>query len=206
MTDTASSTQSSLTSERCPAPTLNGMFKIQDLRGVLPALATPLKEDREVDGPAIERLVEHVLAGGVHGLLALGSAGETASLDEASRRAILGGVVEAAHGRVPVICGVARTDLAATRAELKAAASLGADAALVAPPFYYPMDQASVLAFYRELADSSPLPLLLYNIPQYTKVTAEPATVATLGREGAIKGIKDSSRDFEYLEGRCVDR
>jgi len=157
-----------------------------------------------VDEPAVKRLVDHVLAGGVHGVLALGSTGETASLDEASRRAILGGVVEAAHGRVPVICGVARTDLAATRAELKAAASLGADAALVAPPFYYPMDQASVLAFYRELADSSPLPLLLYNIPQYTKVTAEPATVATLGREGAIKGIKDSSRDFEYFEGVCI--
>ena len=180
------------------------MFSVEQLSGVLVALASPVRRDGAVDEPAVKRLVDHVLAGGVHGVLALGSTGETASLDEASRRAILGGVVEAAHGRVPVICGVARTDLAATRAELKAAASLGADAALVAPPFYYPMDQASVLAFYRELADSSPLPLLLYNIPQYTKVTAEPATVATLGREGAIQGIKDSSRDFEYFEGVCI--
>ena len=180
------------------------MFSVEQLSGVLVALASPVRLDGAVDEPAVKRLVDHVLAGGVHGVLALGSTGETASLDEASRRAILGGVVEAAHGRVPVICGVARTDLAATRAELKAAASLGADAALVAPPFYYPMDQASVLAFYRELADSSPLPLLLYNIPQYTKVTAEPATVATLGREGAIQGIKDSSRDFEYFEGVCI--
>jgi len=180
------------------------VFSVEQLSGVLVALASPVRRDGAVDEPAVKRLVDHVLAGGVHGVLALGSTGETASLDEASRRAILGGVVEAAHGRVPVICGVARTDLAATRAELKAAASLGADAALVAPPFYYPMDQASVLAFYRELADSSPLPLLLYNIPQYTKVTAEPATVATLGREGAIQGIKDSSRDFEYFEGVCI--
>ncbi|HXN90666.1 MAG TPA: dihydrodipicolinate synthase family protein [Candidatus Sulfotelmatobacter sp.] len=180
------------------------MFSVEQLSGVLVALASPVRRDGAVDEPAVKRLVDHVLAGGVHGVLALGSTGETASLDEASRRAILGGVVEAAHGRVPVICGVARTDLAATRAELKAAASLGADAALVAPPFYYPMDQASVLAFYRELADSSPLPLLLYNIPQFTKVTAEPATVATLGREGAIQGIKDSSRDFEYFEGVCI--
>jgi len=180
------------------------VFSVEQLSGVLVALASPVRRDGAVDEPAVKRLVDHVLAGGVHGVLALGSTGETASLDEASRRAILGGVVEAAHGRVPVICGVARTDLAATRAELKAAASLGADAALVAPPFYYPMDQASVLAFYRELADSSPLPLLLYNIPQFTKVTAEPATVATLGREGAIQGIKDSSRDFEYFEGVCI--
>src|ERR1700674_1982920 len=132
MTDTASSTQSSLTSERCPAPTLNDMFKIQDLRGVLPALATPLKEDGEVDRPAIERLVEHVLAGGVHGLLALGSTGETASLDEAARRIVLADVVRVTAGRVPVICGVLQTHVSGALGELNAAAELGAIAALVA--------------------------------------------------------------------------
>ncbi len=180
------------------------MFEVDRLSGVLVALASPLQQDGTVDEPGVRRLVEHVLAGGVHGLLALGSTGETASLDEASRRRILSGVVKAAGGRVPVLCGVAQSQLASARAELEAAASLGADAALVAPPFYYPMDQAAVLAFYRELAASARLPLMLYNIPQYTKVVAEPATVAALAREGTIKGIKDSSRDFEYFEGVCV--
>src|SRR5437773_12175218 len=73
------------------------------------------------------------------------------------------------------------------------------DAALVNLPFYYSMDQAGVLAFYRTLARRSPIPILLYNIPQFTKVVAEPETVATLAREGSLVGIKDSSRNFEYF-------
>jgi dihydrodipicolinate synthase/N-acetylneuraminate lyase len=88
--------------------------------------------------------------------------------------------------------------------EVEAAAGLGAAAALVAPPFYYPMDQTTLLAFYRQLAKSSPLPILLYNIPQNTKVVAEPATGAALAADGAIAGIKDSRRDFEYFEGVCI--
>jgi len=177
------------------------MPNVENLSGVLVALASPMREDGRIDEAGTARLVEHVLAGGVHGLLALGSTGETASLDESSRRKLLAAVVSANHRRVPVFCGVAQPQLSIARAEIEAAARLGADAALVAPPFYYPTDQAGVLAFYREVAKGSPLPVFLYNIPQFTKVIADPATVATLAREGTIYGIKDSSRDFEYFEG-----
>jgi 4-hydroxy-tetrahydrodipicolinate synthase len=180
------------------------VYTLDQIAGVLVALASPMTREGTVDEPATARLVEHVLAGGVNGLLALGSTGEAASLDEPARRTLLASVVQAAGGRVPVICGVAQSHLSAARAEIDAAARLGADAALVAPPFYYPTDQAGVLDFYRRVADGTPLPLMLYNIPQFTKVFAEPATVATLAREGAIKGIKDSSRDFEYFEGLCI--
>ena len=180
------------------------MFKLEELTGVLPALISPLRSDGKVDEPAVTRLVEHVIAGGIRGVLALGSTGETASLDETARRTIVSSVVAAAAGRVPVICGVAQSHLAAARVEVEAAARLGAAAALVAPPFYYLIDQATLLAFYRSLARDSPLPILLYNIPQYTKVVAQPETVATLAREGTIVGIKDSSRDFEYFEGVCI--
>jgi 4-hydroxy-tetrahydrodipicolinate synthase len=180
------------------------MFKVEELAGVLPALVSPLRRDGTVDQDAIPTLVDHVIDGGVRGLLALGSTGETASLDERARRQVLGGVVKAAAGRVPVLCGVAQSHLAAARVEIEAAAALGADAALVAPPFYYLMDQPTILAFYRELAGKSPLPILLYHIPPLTKVVTEPATVSTLAREGTIAGIKDSSRDFEYFEGVCI--
>jgi 4-hydroxy-tetrahydrodipicolinate synthase len=180
------------------------VFKIEELAGVVPALVSPLGRDGRVDEAAVARLVEHVIAGGVHGLLPLGSTGETASLDETARRTILECVVAAASGRVPVICGVAQSHLPAARVEVAAAERLGADAVLVAPPFYYPMDQPTLLAFYRDLAASSAVPILLYNIPQFTKVVAEPASVATLAHEGAIAGIKDSSRDFEYFEGVCI--
>jgi 4-hydroxy-tetrahydrodipicolinate synthase len=180
------------------------VFELHRLAGVLVALVTPMTQEGNVDERAVERVVEHVLGGGAHGLLALGSTGETASLDEPARRTMLEAVVSAARGRAPVVCGVAQSHLAAARREIEAAQQLGAGAALVAPPFYYPTDQAGVLAFYRELASGSELPLMLYNIPQFTKVVAEPATVATLAREGVIQGIKDSSRDFEYFEGVCV--
>ena len=180
------------------------MVKIGELVGVVPALISPLRKDGHVDEAAVVRLVEHAIAGGVHGLLPLGSTGETASLDETARRTMLSCVVAASAGRVPVICGVAQSNLSSARVEVHAAARLGAAAALVAPPFYYPIDQATLLAFYRALAADSPIPIWLYNIPQFTKVVAEPASVATLGREGTIAGIKDSSRDFEYFEGVCI--
>jgi 4-hydroxy-tetrahydrodipicolinate synthase len=177
---------------------------VKDLRGVLPALVTPLTRDGGVDQPATQRLVEHVIAGGVHGLLALGSTGEVASLEEPARRIVLTSVVKAAADRVPVICGVAQSRLADAKADVRAAAELGAMAALVAPPYYYPIDQPTVLSFYRRLAEDSPIPVLVYNIPQNTKVVIEPATVAALAREGAVVGIKDSSREFEYFENVCV--
>jgi 4-hydroxy-tetrahydrodipicolinate synthase len=177
---------------------------IEELTGVLPALVTPLNRDGTADEGGIKRLVEHVIAGGVHGLLPLGSTGEGASLGEKTRRHVLQCVVDSAAGRVPVICGVAQPHLEAARAEVAAAAGMGAHAALVAPPFYYPTDQATVLAFYRRLAAESRIPILLYNIPQFTKVVSEPATVSQLAREGAIAGIKDSSRDFEYFENVCL--
>lgn len=173
---------------------------IEALSGVLPALVSPLHRDGSADESGIKRLVEHVIAGGVRGLLPLGSTGEGAALGERTRWQILKSVIDAAAGRVPVICGVAQPHLEAARAEVAAAARLGAAAALVAPPFYYPTDQATVRAFYRRLAADSKIPLLLYNIPQFTKVVAEPSTVAELATDGTIAGIKDSSRDFEYFE------
>src|SRR5438874_992421 len=180
------------------------MFEIERLAGVLVALASPMRRDGSVDEPAVARLVEHVIGGGVQGVLALGSTGETASLDEPARRAVLDAVLVATDGRVPVMCGVAQSQLSTTIAEVEAAARAGADADLVAPPFHYPTDQPGVIAFYRAIAEPASLPVLVYNIPQFTKVTAAPATVAALAREGAIQGIKDSSRDFEYFEAVCI--
>ena len=176
------------------------MRNVEKLSGVLVALASPVREDGAIDQAGTARLIEHVVAGGVSGVLALGSTGETASLDTRARRALLESVVRAVDGRVPVLCGVAQTQLSVVRDEIEAAAGLGADAALVTPPFYYLTDQEGVSAFYRHAADGAALPILVYHIPQLTKVQAEPATVAMLARDGVIHGIKDSSRDFEYFE------
>jgi len=180
------------------------MFALDRVSGVLVALATPLNRDGRFDEPSVARLLDNVLAAGLHGRLPLGLTGEEVALDEAARRWLLSAVVEAGAGRAPVICGVAQASVASVRTEIESAARLGADAVLVAPPFYYPMDQASVLAFYRRIAEAAPVPILVYNIPQFTKVVVEPATIATLAAQGAVKGVKDSSRDFEYFEGVCI--
>jgi len=180
------------------------VFEVDHLAGVLVALASPMSSEGEVDTAGLTRLVEHVIDGGVHGVLALGSTGETASLAERARRQVLDAAIKAAAGRIPVLCGVAQSQLSSAIAEVEAAANAGADAALVAPPFYYPTDQAGVLAFYRAIAAHAAIPILVYNIPQFTKVVVEPATLASLAAEGAVQGIKDSSRDFEYFEGVCI--
>src|SRR2546430_11003451 len=179
---------------------------VDSRRGVLAALASPVTRDGAIDEAATARLVDPVLAGGVHGVLALGSTGETASLDEPSRRRLLAAVVNAARGRVPVFCGVAQPQLSVARAEIEAAARLGADAALVAPPFYYPTDQAGVLGFFRQVAEGSALPIFVYNIPQFTKVTGGPATLPSLAHEGTVQGIKDSRSEERRVGKECRSR
>src|SRR2546429_5362843 len=102
------------------------MFALDRVSGVLVALATPLNRDGSVDEPSITRLVEHVLAGGVHGLLPLGSTGEGAALDEAARRRVLSAVVEAGARRGPLIFGVAQARVASVPTEIQTAARPGA--------------------------------------------------------------------------------
>src|SRR5258708_11845854 len=124
------------------------MSRLEELTGVLPALISPLSGDGKVDEPAVIRLVEHVIGGGVNGLLALGSTGETASLDETARRTLLSSVVAAAAGRVPVICGVAQSHLSAARCAVHAAGRTWAAAALPSPPLDYLIDHTTRLDRY----------------------------------------------------------
>jgi 4-hydroxy-tetrahydrodipicolinate synthase len=171
---------------------------VASLQGILPALVTPLQRDGEVDLDGTRRLIRHVLDGGVNGVVALGSTGESATLGERQRRTLVETVAEELPGGVPLIVGVAQVDLDSVRSELRAAARAGAVAALVAPPFYMPPDQAAMRDFYRRLAAADILPLLIYNIPMYTKVAVEPETVLSLAEEGAVAGMKDSSGNFSY--------
>src|SRR5207245_3412627 len=110
---------------------------MQELTGVLPALATPLHRDGSADENGIRRLVEHTIAGGVHGLLPLGSTGEGASLGEKTRWQVLRCVVEAAAGSVPVICGGAQPHLDGARAAVAAASRLGERAEVDEWPLLY---------------------------------------------------------------------
>ncbi len=169
------------------------MSETKRLRGVMAVLVTPLTEDESVDEGAWRRLIHRVIEGGSHAVVVLGTAGEFAALRDDVKRRALGIAVEEVAGRVPLIVGTGEPGTRRAVARAQEAARLGADAAMVVPPYYYPCDQAAVLAHYRAVAAEGGLPIILYNIPQFTKVPLEVPTVVTLAQEPGIVGIKDSS-------------
>lgn len=168
--------------------------------GVVPALITPLTPSGDIDHAGCRRLVDHVIAAGVHGVLALGSTGEAAALGPRRRAGALESLAAAVAGRVPFAVGIAEPSLPAAQDEVVHAAEAGASAVVVTPPYYAPIGQDVVVRFYEDIAKSSPVPVLAYNIPAFTKVRIDPATLGRLTRDGVIAGVKDSSADLEYLQ------
>lgn len=169
-------------------------------KGVYPALATPLDDTGAIADDVLDRLTDRVIEDGVTGIAVLGSTGEVATLSPAERTAVQRRVAARANGRVPVITGVADTVPERVRAGLESAKESGMSAALVPPPFYYPLTPGEVARFYTDLADHSPIPLVLYNIPPYTKVELSVDVVADLAEHPRIIGLKDSGGRFLYLE------
>lgn len=165
--------------------------------GAMVALATPVRADGTLDDGGLERLVHRVVDGGVAGISPAGSTGEGALLTRAQRHEVVRRVRDLAPG-LPVIPGLPLTTLREGPADLAALADAGATAALVAVPSYYPVTDDGVLRLYETLADAAPIPLLLYNIPVYTKTVLAPEVVGRLARHPGIAGIKDSSRNMEY--------
>lgn len=170
------------------------------IAGVLVVLVTPLCADETVDEDALRRLVRRVLAGGVHGVVALGSASEFAVLADEEKRRVIAIVVDQVAGRVPVVVGTGEPGTGRAVAMTQVASRLGADAALVVPPYYYVPNREAVLRYYRTVASEGGLPVLLYNIPFFTKVTLELDVVQTLAEEPGIVGIKDSSSNLRYFQ------
>jgi dihydrodipicolinate synthase/N-acetylneuraminate lyase len=166
--------------------------------GAMVALATPVHPDGSLDAGGLERLVQRVVSGGIDGISPLGSTGEGARFTRAQRREITRRVRALAPPGMPVIPGLPLVTPAEGPAELEGLAEAGATAALVAPPSYYPLTDDGVLRVYETVAEHSPIPLLLYNIPVYTKISLPPAVVGRLAAHPQIAGIKDSSRDMEY--------
>lgn len=173
------------------------------LRGIIPPLVTPLLDSDTLDVEGLERLVEHVVAGGVHGVFILGTTGEAQSLSYRLRTELIERTCRLVGGRLPVLVGVSDTSLAESETLAHRAARCGADAVASAPPFYYAPAQPELLHFYAHLAKTLPLPLFLYNMPSHTKVTFAPETVRRLSEHKNIIGIKDSSANGVYFQQVC---
>lgn len=163
-------------------------------------MVTPLRGRDELDVAGLERLIEHIVAGGVQGLFILGTSGEGPGLSYRLRRELIQLVCRQMRGRLPVLVGI--TDPAFTEAinMAKCAAAAGAQAVVTAGPFYLPTAQPELIDYIEKLAQELPLPLFIYNMPQLTKVHFEPETLRQLTHLEKIIGLKDSSGDLTYYD------
>lgn len=171
-----------------------------ELKGVYPAMVTPLTPDEAIDKAALRRVVRYCLDGGVHGVVVLGTTGEFPAMTDAMRGDAAETVLDEVAGRVPVLIGCGDTSTAKTVAQAKAAARTKADGILVAMPYYYPLDQAAVARHYLTVAEASALPVVVYNFPQMTKTAIAPETMEKLAAHPNIIGVKDSAGDFVALQ------
>jgi 4-hydroxy-tetrahydrodipicolinate synthase len=171
------------------------------LRGIILPLATPLAGSRPIrlDAAGLERLIEHVIAGGVHGIFLLGTTGEFCSLSHHMREEIIRRASEQVNGRVPVLAGISDTALPETLRMAEVAAECGASAVVLAAPYYFEHSQADLLFYLEQLSVRLPLPLFLYNIPHLTKTSYEPETVRRASEMDGVIGLKDSTGDLRYL-------
>jgi dihydrodipicolinate synthase/N-acetylneuraminate lyase len=169
------------------------------LRGIIPPLVTPLLDNDTLDLEGLKRLIDHTIAGGVHGVFVLGTTGEFASLSYRIRKELIEKTCELVNGRVPVLVGIADSAFIESLNLARIAEKSGASAVVITPPYYYTSGQPELTDFFSRLMAKMPLPLFVYNMPQHAKVSVDPETVKVAAEIPGIIGIKDSSGNLTYL-------
>jgi 4-hydroxy-tetrahydrodipicolinate synthase len=168
--------------------------------GVIPAIPTPFTPDgSEVDVEALRRIVHHVVDGGVHGIMTTGGTGEFPHLSREERRLVTEVVAAEAAGAVTIFAG---TSACSTREaiELTAdAADVGADAAILVPPYYFGIPDEMLLAHFADIARAGILPVVVYNNPLYTGNAISPPLIAELMQIDGVVGLKQSEDDLGQL-------
>ena len=164
-------------------------------KGSMPALVTPLK-DGAVDFAAMEAIVEWHIAEGSHGLVPVGTTGESPTLTHDEHAAVIEAVVKTAAGRVPVVAGAGSNNTAEGIGLIQHAAKVGATAALVVTPYYNKPTQAGLIAHYTALHDAADIPIIIYNIPGRSVIDMTPATMGELSKLTRVVGVKDATGDI----------
>jgi dihydrodipicolinate synthase/N-acetylneuraminate lyase len=169
------------------------------LCGIVPPMVTPLRDRDTLDVPSLERLIEHILAGGVSGLFILGTTGEGPSLSYRLRKEFIEQTCRQVKNRVPVLVGITDTAFIESVNVARWSAEAGADAVVLAPPYYLPEGQPELQEYLDHLVPELPLPLFLYNMPALTKVSFELETIRRAMDNPRIIGLKDSSGNMTYF-------
>lgn len=173
------------------------------IHGIVPPLVTPLLAVDQLDQTGLERLIQRQVEAGVDGLFVLGTTGEGPSLSGKLQREVIHTSCKLAGG-TPIYVGITDTSLVESIALAGYAADQGAKAVVAAPPFYFPAGQTELRHWFKLLANSVPLPLILYNMPSCVKLDIEADSICDLLQHPNIVGLKDSSGNLDYLR-RAVE-
>lgn len=173
------------------------------LKGSLPALVTPFR-DGAVDFDALKHLVEWHIAEGSHGLVPVGTTGESPTLSHDEHEKVVECVVETVAGRIPVVAGAGSNNTAEGISLIQHAARVGADYALVVTPYYNKPTQAGLYAHFKAMHDAAELPIIIYNIPGRSVVDMSPETMGELAKLPRIVGVKDATGDLARVSKQRI--
>src|SRR5690606_20214968 len=148
---------------------------MKHLKGSGVAMITPFNGDGSIDYPALERVVEHVIAGGIDYIVVQGTTGETATLTSSEKKEVLAFSKKVNKGRLPIVYGLGGNNTQKILHEIQETDFAGIDAILSVSPYYNKPSQAGIIAHYQHIADACPVPVILYNVPGRTmsNITAE---------------------------------
>ena len=176
------------------------------ISGAITALATPMKTDGSLDFLSLEKLIEFQISEGINALVAVGTTGESATVDVKEHLEIINFFIKISNGRVPIIAGTGANSTREAIELTEEARVLGADAALLVSPYYNKPTQEGLFQHFSEIANSVDLPQIIYNVPSRTASNIEVDTVKRLCSNKNIIGIKDATGDlniFEDLKKQC---
>jgi len=163
---------------------------MRKLEGIVAPMATALTPDGGIDQKRTRTLVDFLIEGGIDALFPLGTSGEFALLNDDERRTVIQTVVDQANGRVPVLAGVSDTSLANVIDHAKDAKEAGADAVVSTPPYYYSTGEEGLVNYFETIASKCELPLIVYNIPEWTHLYIPPGVIRQLAEKRLIVGMK----------------
>ena len=167
------------------------------IKGSITALVTPMHENGDLDYNSLEKLINFQIDSGISGLVAVGTTGESATIDFSDHIKLIKFFVESAEGRVNIIAGTGANSTEEALLLTKAAKDSGADAALLVSPYYNKPPQEGIYRHHMKIADEVNLPQILYNVPSRTASFIEPETVLKLSSHENILGIKDATGDMQ---------
>ena len=182
---------------------------MKEFKGIIPPAVTPLTAERNLDVAGLERLIEHMITGGIHGIFILGTTGEGPSIGCKVQKNMVRESIRIVNGRLPVLVGISSAACQESVEQAQFAYECKANGVVAAPPCYFNLGEPELFDYYKYLAEESKLPLFVYNMPGMTKVYMKPALIKKLAEIPNIRGYKDSSAnmpDFHEVLLNLKDR